>query len=423
MEKPRRALSIAGGVILCTCTIPSAVAYCPTTHDALCSGAPLSVTEAGLSAAQSGDDRALAEGNLAPLDAEVAAWLDAFSAVADLKRSDIAWVGDACAGLALIRGCRSPAPRLRRDAGNVYAPSHPGAASSVNDAGGWSVDRPLSIEQERRQAVRKRSIIVVLAAIAIIVLLLVILLLMWRSRERTRRYSEEIGRQAEEKVKILAHVSHEIRSPLSSIILLTHALGRQPGASVEDQEMLSRMSRSGERVIRLLEDMLTYSRLEAGHVDAKPVEVVIRVLLEDVVATNASVAAARGLSLTLDMAACVPDTILCDGDRLHQVLNNLMANAVRFTDVGHVALRVTRPAPGHHLRFVVEDTGVGIPPDQVGALFEEYRQVHSPHHDRGGTGLGLVISRRIAEAMGGRLTLRPRPSGGSIATLLLPLRQ
>jgi len=284
-----------------------------------------------------------------------------------------------------------------------------------------ALDRRLAVARERQLAEHNRAIIITIFAISVIALLVVILALVWRSRRRTVKHGIEIQRQVDDKIAMLAHVSHEIRSPLGSITLLAHSFGNRAQVSEQDREILSRMTRNGKRIARLLEDMLAYSRLEAGRIALMPTDVALRPLLDDVAATYRREAENRGLSLEIDVPSDVPDTIICDGDRVQQILDNLFANAVRFTDHGQIILRADFSAESHLLSLDVEDTGIGIPADQLSTLFREYHQIRSPDHGRGGTGLGLVISRRMAEALGGQLDLKPRPGGGLIASLLLPV--
>lgn len=282
-----------------------------------------------------------------------------------------------------------------------------------------ALSRSLALSRERTAAQRKEIGMIIAASAAIIALLVVILLISRRARTKTVQLTQEIEQQARNKIRMIAHVSHEIRSPLGSMTLAARALRAHEEISAEADGLLSRMDRNGERISRLLADMLDYSRIEAGQLSLKPGDVTLRPMLEEVLEPYRTDAGNKGLVLALSVEEEVPATIWCDGQRLSQVLDNLVANAVRFTDKGGVTIRAAL-ASDSTLELNIDDTGIGIPPDQLRQLFVDFQQVQSALHARGGTGLGLVISRTLITAMGGTLELSARPDGGLTASVRIP---
>lgn len=283
------------------------------------------------------------------------------------------------------------------------------------------LSRNLALSRERAEAQRKQMRITAAASAMIIFLLLAISIISWRARSRTLRLTREIQQQARDKIRMIAHISHEIRSPLGSMTLLARAL-RTSGETPEDAKLLlSRMDANGERISRLLTDMLDYSRLEAGQLSLKPADIALRPLLNEVLETRRADLDHKDLVGNITIEKEVPSTFWCDGQRLFQVLDNLVANAVRFTDQGGITLRAAISPDREALVLTVEDTGIGIPPDQLDRLFSDFQQVETEAHERGGVGLGLVISRTLVTAMGGILTLAAGRNGGVIASVTIPL--
>lgn len=283
------------------------------------------------------------------------------------------------------------------------------------------LSRSLALSRERTAAQRRQIAIIIFASTAIIFLLMAILLISRRARAKTLQLTQELQQQARNKIRMISHISHEIRSPLGSMTLVARALRAHGESSPQTKDLLSRMDRNGERISRLLADMLDYSRIEAGQLSLKPGNVAIGPLLEEVLEPYRADANQKGLELELSVENDVPTTIWCDGQRLFQILDNLVANAVRFTDRGSVGIRA-KMLSNTTLQLNIEDTGVGIPPDQLQQLFADFQQVQSALHSRGGTGLGLVISRTLATAMGGTLDLHASPDGGLTASLRIPAK-
>ncbi len=234
--------------------------------------------------------------------------------------------------------------------------------------------------------------------------------------ERARDAAERVGRA---KVQFLARMSHELRTPLQSIAGYIDLLRLGDGHSLTPTQvkMLSRVHDSEEMLVHVIDDLITFSRLEAGHVSYN----IGPVVAEDIVRITKSVIAplAADHGITLETSASPGIFVAADGDKLKQILVNLAANAVKFTKRGSVRISCRRE--GDSVRFDVADSGPGIAPDKLRAIFEPYVQLETPLLDRyGGTGLGLAISREFATGMHGELSVSSNLGKGSVFSLRLP---
>ena len=217
---------------------------------------------------------------------------------------------------------------------------------------------------------------------------------------RARLYDE--SRQAERlKASFLASVSHELRTPLTSIIGYVEMLQRGGYGPPPERmvEPLGFMRQSSATLLAMINDILDFSRAEAGHLQLELAPVDLLHVVANVVGQLRPQIAERGLAFELDVPPGLP-LALANQARLEQVLANLLGNALKFTDRGRVAVRVAHH--GERLRLVVEDTGVGIAPEHLGLIFQEFRRVELPGRRAGGTGLGLAITRRLVGPVGGR---------------------
>jgi len=245
---------------------------------------------------------------------------------------------------------------------------------------------------------------------------------------RRNRELEEQRRRAEEAVAtrtaFLANMSHEIRTPLGAILGFAELLSEEPDLSPNARDLVTTIERNGQHLGALVGDVLDLSKIEAGSLTIEEADVGLADLVDDVVRMQRGRASGKGLEFGATIAAQVPDAITTDPTRLRQVLLNLTGNAIKFTDEGRVWVRVSTgqvEGLGEAVRFEVLDTGLGIAPERIDAIFEPFRQAERDTARRfGGTGLGLTISRRLAEALGGSLTVESRLGEGSRFVLTLP---
>jgi PAS domain S-box-containing protein len=235
-----------------------------------------------------------------------------------------------------------------------------------------------------------------------------------------RSQAEEASRA---KSAFLANMSHEIRTPLNAILGLTYLL--QGSATPQQGERLGKIRDAGKHLLEILSDVLDMSKIEAGKLQLETADFSLAALLEHVRAMVADAAQVKGLQLEFSSPG-VPDWLHGDAVRLRQALLNYTANALKFTDRGAIRVRVQTLAtgePGLRLRFEVEDTGMGLDPRQMANLFKAFEQVDpSSTRRHGGTGLGLVITRRLIERMGGQVGVRSSPGAGSTFWFEVPLQ-
>ncbi len=227
------------------------------------------------------------------------------------------------------------------------------------------------------------------------------------------------------KTRYLAVMTHEVRTPLSGIIGLSELL-QDEALTPEQKQMVTLMRNTGEEMLQLINDILEFSKIEAGRLELEQNCMDVKPLVEDMRKLFSAAAKAKSLDLVVDLDPDLPGVIITDVRRLKQILSNLLANAIKFTESGSVALTVaaapeaaTDGSARLRWRFVLADTGIGIAPEQAGALFTPYTQANSGISRRfGGTGLGLAISFQLAKMMGGSLSLaKSAPGQGSTFVL------
>jgi CheY-like chemotaxis protein/anti-sigma regulatory factor (Ser/Thr protein kinase) len=223
--------------------------------------------------------------------------------------------------------------------------------------------------------------------------------------------AETAGRARSE---FLSNVSHEVRTPMNGVIGMTQLL-LDTDLDRRQREYAGVIRASADALLVVINDLLDYSKIEAGRLELENIELDLRAHVEEVATTQAVQAAEKELELIVDVAHDLPERVLGDPGRIRQALSNLVSNAIKFTARGEVAIRVTRePALPDGARFEVRDTGIGIAAESLPRLFQPFMQADaSTARKFGGTGLGLSIVRRLAELMGGEAGALSTPGAGS----------
>ena len=236
---------------------------------------------------------------------------------------------------------------------------------------------------------------------------------------------EAAEKAAYAKAEFLANMSHEIRTPMNGVLGMLQLLEGTP-LDAEQREFISTASESSEVLMHLIDDILDFSKMEAGKLSFESIDFDLYKVVDGCIELLAEKARAKGVELIPVVRADVPHWCRGDPNRLRQVLNNLVGNALKFTERGHVLVRVSLHAlegGGQRLKFEVEDTGIGIPQTALSTIFSAFSQADGSTTRRyGGTGLGLAISRDLVEAMGGRIGVSSRVDVGSTFRFEVPLQ-
>ncbi len=232
--------------------------------------------------------------------------------------------------------------------------------------------------------------------------------------EEARAKAEASDKQRRD---LLANMSHEVRTPLNAIIGMAADIDTSR-MSEGDREKLAIVQRSGQRLKGLVDDLLMHARIGEGKLAVRPVATDVRGLITDIARAHQSAAATKGIALRARLDD-LPQRVMIDPLRLHQIIDNLVANAIRFTRKGHVD--ITASASADQLRILVEDTGEGIAESEQQRVFERFERATTSEHDEQGAGLGLAITKRIVDLLGGSIMLRSEVGKGSSFTVELPI--
>jgi PAS domain S-box-containing protein len=256
---------------------------------------------------------------------------------------------------------------------------------------------------------------------------------------RDRQQVEDLQRETEEarerqriaeaasraKSAFLAMMSHEIRTPMNAVLGLASTL-MDDGLTREQEEVVRAIKTSGDNLLRILNDILDFSRLDAGRMTFEHTPFSPATLTQEMLSVHSPGAVEKGLALTARQEMGMPDRVIGDAGRIRQILHNLVSNAVKFTragEVGVVARCVSRADDEVTIEWTVADTGIGIAPDKLGSLFDAFVQADNSITRRfGGSGLGLAISKQLVDRMGGTIDVRSVPGQGSVFTVRLSLR-
>lgn len=243
-----------------------------------------------------------------------------------------------------------------------------------------------------------------------------------RSQELLTTRAREVAQASRYKSEFLANMSHELRTPLNSALILAKLLAdNKPGTLTAEQvKFAETIYAAGNDLLTLINDILDLSKIEAGKLDVQIGPSRIKGLTGSLERLFAPLAKQKGLVFNVEVASDIPDTIETDQQRLEQVLRNLIANALKFTDKGAVTLSISGEGTG--LAFAVRDTGIGIARESQELIFDAFKQADGTTSRKyGGTGLGLSISRDLARMLGGDVTVKSEVGVGSTFTLTLPL--
>ena len=247
--------------------------------------------------------------------------------------------------------------------------------------------------------------------------------------------AQQLTRTSAYKNEFLANMSHELRTPLNSLLLLARLLADNADRNLTSKqiEFARTIHSAGSDLLSLIDDVLDLSKIEAGRMDVEPDQVDLEGLRSYVEQAFRPQADEKGLDFGVDLAADLPDALVTDSQRLQQILRNLLANAVKFTDNGRVTLSITVAPPGTDfdmpslrqsgqvVAFAVTDTGIGISDEKLSLIFEAFQQADGTTSRKyGGTGLGLSISRELAALLGGEIVVESVPGEGSTFTLFMP---
>ncbi|ANB18530.1 response regulator [Dokdonella koreensis] len=251
-------------------------------------------------------------------------------------------------------------------------------------------------------------------------------------QQETLQKADELARASQYKSDFLANMSHELRTPLNSLLILSRTLAdnEQGNLSVDEVESARVIHESGSNLLRLINDILDLSKIEAGKMEVSREDIRLAGFAQSLQRQFRPMAIEKALEFEIVVGPDLPETIHTDGPKLEQIANNLLGNAFKFTRVGHVRVRI-EPAGdallaragmvGPAVALAVDDTGIGIAPDQLDRMFQVFEQADaSTSRHYGGSGLGLAITRRLTDLLGGGILVDSVPGEGSTFVVVLP---
>ncbi|MFN9297934.1 MAG: sensor histidine kinase [Acidobacteriota bacterium] len=237
--------------------------------------------------------------------------------------------------------------------------------------------------------------------------------------EDLRQSRERAESSSRTRTRFLATISHQIRTPLNGILGVNDLL-LDSQLDSQQAELVSLINQSSQRLLHLVNNLLDLSQIDTGKLQLSSVEFDLRRLIEEISRPISIAAAAKGLDWTVRFRREVPTSCLGDPLRLKQVIDNLLRNALKFTDRGSITIEVGM-ADGGHVLCVVQDTGTGIPPQKIATLFDEFKPDSDDTPSLDGAGLSLAISRKLIDLMGGRIGVQSAPGQGSRVWFEIPV--
>lgn len=225
------------------------------------------------------------------------------------------------------------------------------------------------------------------------------------------------------KSRFLANMSHDLRTPLNGILGYAQLLSRDENLAPEYRDAVAIIEKSGDRLLNLLNDVLDLSRIEADRIERNDAAIDVDSLLSELTAMMRIAAEQKGIRLEQYLDPSLPQLIVCDEQKLQQILTNLVSNAIKFTDSGEVRVSARQAADPARILFEVSDTGVGIPEHEREAIFSPFIQGDKPRVDGEGTGLGLSIVKRLVEFLGGDVAVQSAVGTGTTFAVDIPLQQ